>query len=162
MPQLADGYSTTITLALAPGTLPLSLKLWEKTVTPFGVDGGGSIPITTMRNLKFRTFAPKQLITLNEMTITASYDPQCYTIGIASYINNNGLITCNFPDGSQLAVYGYLDSYKPQENTEGNQPMVTVTVIPTMQNGVFAGVNRFGFGFDTIGVEIAPIYTPGP
>jgi hypothetical protein len=164
MPQLADGYSTLVYINAL--SLPLIFKLWAKTVTPVGTDGGGSIPLTTMNNTTYRTFAPKMLVTLTEMTFTAAYDPVFYTnagttFQLGGYLNRNCPITVYYPDGSSLVFYGWLDKIQPQENTEGNQPLVTCTIVPSMNNGAVT-VNNQGKSFFTVGVEVAPVYTAGP
>lgn len=123
--KLKDGFSTKITFARVP-----AIRFWEKTVKAAGIDGGDSVPQTTMHNLAWRTFAPRQLKTLTEMTTKVAYDPYVYT-DILSLINVEDTITVRFPDGSTLAFYGYLKMFEPEELVEGTQPEASITIVPT-------------------------------
>lgn len=123
--KLKDGYSSLITFAR-----DTNAALWEKTVTPPGVDGGDAIEQTTMHNDDWRTFAPRSLKTLTEHTFTAAYDPVFYT-DVLSLVNFEDTITVTFPDGSTLAFFGYLKMFEPGELVEGEQPEATVTIVPT-------------------------------
>ncbi len=121
--RLDDGFATTI--SLANGT-----TLFEKSVTPPGLDGGGAIDTTNMRNTLYRTMSPKSLITLSECSVTVAYDPAAYTTLIGS-LNTNQIITVTFPDASTIAFWGWLNSFTPGENTEGEQPTAEITIIPS-------------------------------
>ncbi len=136
--RIDDGFSTTVDFSLAP-----SVTFWEKTVTPPGVQGGGANDITTMRNTRYRTMAPKKLVTLSEMNLTVAYDPACLD-DIMDMIQINGEITLNFPDGSTWVFWGWLDEFTPGENAEGSQPTATVKIIPSNMDDSLA--------------EIAPVY----
>ena len=142
MSRLDDGFKTVI----AFGTSTVS-KLYEKEVQPPGVDGGGAIDTTTMRNTLYRTMAAKSLLTLTEHTFEAAYDPAAYTEMIAS-INVNQLITITFPDNATLAFYGYLDKFVPNAHVEGEQPTATCTIVSTNVDGA--------------GAETAPVYGAAP
>ena len=143
MAYINDGFPTTVSFALSP-----TVKFKEKTITPPGMDGGGPNDTTTMRNIAKRTRQPKKLVTLTDMSMTASYDPECYTSIITNLINKNGLVTVTFPDGATLVFYGYLDKFMPGELREGEQPTASITVVPTNQ--------------DNSGVEVDAVYTAGP
>lgn len=123
---LEDGFSTKIAFARSAG-----VNLWEKTVTPPGVDGGDEIETTTMFNTTWRTFAARNLRTLTEVSFTAAYDPAAYTTIINDLVNQEGAITCHFPDGSKISFYGYLKMFEPSECQEGEQPEADVTIFPT-------------------------------
>lgn len=138
MTILKDGFSTTIEMSGAPGIL-----LHEKEVTPPGVDGGGEINTTTMRNNEWRTKAPKSLRDLTESPATCAYDPAVYD-EIMSQLQVNQEITVTFPDGSTLTYWGWLDKFVPNAHVEGEQPTAEVTFIPSNQ--------------DNSGVEQAPVY----
>ncbi len=50
MPRIDDGHPTKMTFAE-----DASISLWEKAVTPPGVEGGGENDTTTMHNSIWRT-----------------------------------------------------------------------------------------------------------
>ncbi len=139
--RLDDGYQTLVSFASSP-----SVKLYEKTVTPPGMDGGGEVDTTTMLNTKYRTRNPKALITMSISAMKCAYDPAVYT-QIVALINVNNLITVTFPDGSTLAFWGWLNKFTPDAHTEGEQPTAEVEIIPSNQN--------------SSKVETAPVLTPG-
>jgi len=135
--RLDDGHPTTIAFAENG-----AVKLWEKTVTPPGIDGGGENDTTTMRNSAWRTKAPKKLKTLTESSLTCAYDPAVYD-QIMLMINVNQEITVTFEDGDTLVFWGWINSFQPNETVEGEQPEAEVQIIPSNQ--------------DDNGDEIAPV-----
>ena len=141
MPRLDDGFSTTIDFADFPSLG--GLVMWEKTVTPPGVSGGGANETTTMRNTALRTNAPKKLKSMGEGGATVAYDPAIYTTLFAA-VNVNQLITINYPDGSNIQFWGWLDNFEPSEIVEGEQPTADLTFICSNQNAA--------------GEETAPVY----
>lgn len=122
---IQDGHATLITIGSNP-----DIGFWEKTVQPPGYDGGDAVDTTTMHNETYRTFAPRQLSTLTEVSITAAYDPILYT-DILALINVRDTITVTFPDGSTVAFYGYIRSFEPQDVEEGTQAEATIVIQPT-------------------------------
>ena len=139
MARIDDGFSTTIGFANYP-----SVSFWEKEVTPPGMEGGGANEITTMRNTTWRTKAPKKLVSLTDCAFTAAYDPVVYD-DVVDMINENQLITITFPDGATLAFWGWLDTFTPNANTEGEQPTAQCNIVPSNQNAS--------------GTETEPVYT---
>lgn len=135
--RLDDGFATLVSFS-ANG----AVKLWEKSVTPPGIDGGGANDTTTMRNTAWRTRKPKKLKTLTDMTLTAAYDPDVYN-QIMAMVNVNQQITVTFADGQTVTFWGWLNEFSPGESTEGEQPTATVTIIPS--------------NMDNNGVEQAPV-----
>ena len=138
MARLTDGHGTTITFSSG------SLTIYEKSVTPPAISGGGANDTTTMRNTEWRTKAPKQLKSLTQAEFEAAYNTEIYD-QIVDHINVNQQITVTFPDGSELEFWGWLDEFKPQELKEGEQPTAMVTVQCSNQ--------------DNDGNEVAPVYT---
>lgn len=126
--RIDDGFSTLISFSLNA-----AVKLWEKEVTPPGIDGGGPIDTTTMRNTAWRTSAPKQLKTLTPVNVTAAYDPRVM-VQAKAMINQNQLITVTYADGSTYTFWGYLDKFEPGAATEGEQPTADCTIQPTLVN----------------------------
>lgn len=140
MSQLDDGFSTTIAFGTSTVT-----DLFIAEVQPPSLEGGGSIPTSLMSNSVYRTFSPKQLLTLGELNFEAAYDPAVYDEMIAT-INVNQLITVTFPDTTTLAFWGWLDSFVPNNNVEGERPTASCVIIPSLVNGS--------------NVETAPVHTP--
>ena len=138
MARIDDGHSTTITFATADTVL-----LWEKEVTPPGMEGGGANDTTTMLNTSWRTKAPKKLVSLTDASMTVAYDP-AFLDDVLSMVNINQLCTITFPDGSSWDFWGWLDTFTPNANVEGEQPTAACTVIPSNQN--------------SSGTEVAPVF----
>ena len=126
--KLNDGYRSLITFASDP-----NVELWEKSVTPPGMDGGDEIDTTTMHNDVYRTMSSRALKTLTEMQATCAYDPIIYQ-SLLVLINIETTVTVTFPDGSTLAFYGFMKSFEPGELVEGEQPEITITIVPTNQD----------------------------
>lgn len=143
MPRIDDGHSTLITFALAP-----SVKFYEKEVTPPGMSAGGEVDTTTMHNTRWRTRSPKKLVTLTPVSLTAAYDPSVYDTIVDDLLGKNGEITIEFPDGSELDFYGWVDDFQPNALVEGEQPTAEVTIIPSNQN--------------QSGAEVGPAFTEAP
>jgi len=137
---LDDGYQTLI--AFAADT---NVSFWEKTVQPPGLDGGDPIDKTTMHNITYRTMTSASLITLTPSSVLAAYDPNLYN-NIIALVNVEGAITVNFPDGSTLDFYGFLQTVEFADLEENVQPECTVTIQPTNWD-------------PTLNVEEAPVLT---
>jgi hypothetical protein len=135
---MEDGFSTKYVFSTPAVTL-----YEEKTVTPPGIDGGGPTDTTTMHNTAWRTQGPKKLKSLAEASATVAYDPAVLPEIVAA-VNVNQEMEIQFPDGSSWTFWGYLGSFEPGENTEGEQPTADITIIPTNRND--------------LGVEVAPAY----
>ena len=139
MARLDDGHPTRLNFSSYP-----NVKLWEKEVTPPGIEGGGANDTTTMHNVTWRTRAPKKLKTLSDASGTYAYDPDCYT-DLDAMINVNQQITITFSDNSTVTFWGWIDQFTPQRITEGSQPTAEVTIIPSNQ--------------DASGAEAGPVVT---
>ncbi len=126
--RIDDGFSTLIEFSLNPG-----VKLWEKEVTPPGMDGGGPNDTSTMRNVTWRTFAHKGLITMTAMTFKAAYDPTVYN-QLRAMINKNQQISVTFADGSVLSIWGWLNKFQPGASAEGSQPTADCEFQPSNQD----------------------------
>lgn len=137
MARIDDGFKTLVEFSANPAA-----KFWEKEVTPPGLDGGGENDTSTMRNTRYRTRAPKQLLTLTEMTLVAAYDPDVVN-EIVAMAQENQQITVTWPDNTTLTFWGWLDKFVFGNLVEGSQPTATVTIIPSNQ--------------DNSGVEQAPV-----
>ena len=139
--RIDDGFSTIITLQV-----PTTIDFWEKEVTPPGWDGGGANDTTTMRNLYYRTQSPKKLKKMSDASVTVSYNPAVLA-DIESAININQQITVTFPDGDTFEFWGWLNSFKPNQIKEGEQPTAQIEIMASMQ--------------DNSRVETSPTFTAG-
>ncbi len=139
--KLRDGFKTLVTISAN-----VTVSFWEMTVKPPGIDGGDTIPQTTMHNTAWRTFAARQLKTLTPCTGKGQIDPnvinQLYTL-----INVYATITVTFPDLSTLAFFGYLRTIEFDEFVEGSPPQFSYEIQPTNSDHT----NQF--------VEAAPVLT---
>ncbi len=122
---LDSGHSTKITIGADP-----DISFWEKTVTPPGMDAGDAIDTTTMHSTRYITKAPQPLVDMTDISGTASYDPAVLT-QIVAVLGVKTTITVTFPDGTTWAVYGFLRSFAPQENSRPNQPVANYTITVT-------------------------------
>lgn len=131
MAVLDDGFATTIEFSEADSDFVLQVE--ETGVTPAGIDGGEPIDTTSMRRTTWRTAKPRQLKTLTPITEIVKYDPAAMATLLAM-INVNQQITTTYPDDKTSIIWGYVKSATPQENREGQLPLMTIVIQPTNQN----------------------------
>lgn len=136
--RLDDGFSTIITLENIP-----NIRIYEKDVTPPGYTAGGPIDTTTMRNVAYRTQAPRKLKSLTQVSATVAYATSAYP-DIWAQIGINQLITITFPDESTLEFYGWIEEFTPSTHVEGEQPTANLVIQTGMR--------------DNDGEEVAPAY----
>lgn len=136
--RIDDGFSTTVSFSLNP-----NVKLWEKEISPPGIDAGGPTDTTTMRNTLWRTFSPKKLKSLTDASFSAAYATAIYAQANAM-IGKNQIIEMEFADGSKIQFWGWLNNMTPQSITEGEQPVADCTIHCSNQ--------------DNEGNEVAPVY----
>ena len=141
MGRLNDGFSSEISFSENPRVL-----LWEKEITPPGIDAGGANDTTTMRNARWRTRQPKKLLTLDDMELNVAYDPMLYD-DIVDMAGVNQEITLTFSDGATLTFWGWVDKFKPSSLKEGEQPTASITIICSNENA--------------LGAETAPVAVAG-
>lgn len=138
--KMEDGYRTLVTFAT-----DRDVRLWERSITPPGLEGGEPIDTTTMHNDVWRSMAPRHLKSMTEFQMECGYDPKCYD-ELRDLINVETTVTVLFPDTSTLAFYGFLRNFQPNALEEGSFPTATVTVVPTNAD-------------PTTGAEEAPVLT---
>jgi hypothetical protein len=147
MAILLDGFRTTI--GFGAGNTASTLYL-EKFVTPPGLDARDGIDITNMRNIKYLTMIPKQLVKWSNMTAEVQWDPALFdpaTIVIG--VNTNIWIT--FPNGARLMFYGWVDKIVPGQLKEGENPTATLTIIASHT-----------VVYNCVASEALPQFYPGP
>jgi hypothetical protein len=142
--KMPDGYQTLVAFQRSP-----QINLWEKTVKPPGANAGGGIDTTTMLNSKYRTRANKHLITLDDLSFRAAYDPDVYIDILTNILNWTQAISVIFPDHSSLTFWGFLDKFEPQEHKEGDMPEADCTIIVTNTDPITF-------------VEAGPVFTAAP
>jgi hypothetical protein len=127
--MLTDPHPTHITLGRHP-----TIAFKEKEIQPFGDDGGDPIDCTTFFNNRRRSYAPRQLISGTEATVTAAYDPSVLGVLRAS-INVPDTVTITHPDGSTEARFAFVQKVTPSSNTsDGDQPTIEVVLFPMDQD----------------------------
>ncbi len=136
-----DGYRTTISFSKF-----LTVAVWEKDVKPPGIDGGEPIDTTTMLNDLWRTMAPRQLKKLEPISANCAYDPDDYPRLISMCLEEQ-VCTVRMPNGGTIAFYCYINKVDPQDNKEGEQPMISLSIIPTNED-------------PSDRTEQGPVYTP--
>lgn len=131
MTLMKDGYQTLIEFSAADSGFYLRGE--EQTLTPAGLDGGGPIDTTTMRNSALRTMQPKQLITTTPASIDVLWDPALYA-DVYAMVNTNQQLTFTFPDGSTAIFWGFINTFSPQQIQEGQPALCTIGFQPTNEN----------------------------
>jgi hypothetical protein len=124
--RMKDGYKTLIANSLVP-----TVAFWEREVTPPGADGGEMIDTTTMFNTIWKQFAPRALVTLTPVKVTAGYNDSLTTAITGSLLNKECSWTVHFPSGSTLAFYGFLRMFTPAALVEGTFPTAEIEIVPT-------------------------------
>ena len=97
------------------------IELFEKMVTPPGVDNGEPVDTTTMHNVDVETQAPHGLNKVTSAGMVVAYDPLCLT-SILARCGVEDDITYHYPDGSQWTDRGWLRSFKPNQVERRKQP----------------------------------------
>lgn len=123
--RLKRGFRTLVTFSLAP-----TIGLWEITVKPPGLDGGEPINTTTMHNVDWHTKAPRDLVDSTDGTMKCAFDPKVYDT-ILGILNREQTITYRFSDGSTYAIFGFLQKFEVDDESEAEMPTATVTIVHT-------------------------------
>lgn len=141
--MLYDGFSTTVGSSTTTGLL-----FREKTVTPFDNDGGGALDTSDMRNVRYRTKAPKSLISSGQLKMTVYYDP-AFIIQIQAALQVNQLWTLRMPNGNGVKFWGWLEKFTPPEHNEGKEPIADIIIeVSNASNGPLGKAD---------GPEVAPV-----
>jgi len=117
-----DGYGVRITLETS------SLSFLETSVTPPGVDGGDGIDVTNNSKASYREMYPRTLKEITPISATVEYDPADIASIIAA-INLAQDITVSFSAGDAVQVYGFLKSFTPSDQSEGEYPSADIEII---------------------------------
>lgn len=133
MGLLKDGYQTLFTAAVIVAKMYKVISL-----TPPALDGRGSIDQTNMESEITTQKSAKSLIDVGNFNITIAYDSKNYDFtdvnSFAFWLNINGLMTLTFPDGTSVNFWGYINAFRPGENSEGNRPTAVLEIIVTNEN----------------------------
>jgi hypothetical protein len=149
--KLTDGFRTVIGFTVLGTGVPTApggqstLFFFEKEVQPPDLELG-KIDITTMRNTRLRTEAPKSLISYGECTLQVQYDPNCYNpvpLGFpsASVMGVIGTLAILFPDGAIVTKLAWLDSFKPTSHKEGEMPTAEIKFCFPNTSGLNSGTS---------------------
>lgn len=141
--MIPDGFKTTIAFSRKSG-----VNLWPKDVTPPGFEGGGGIDVTTMLNVAYRTKRAKQLVTVDDISFDAGWDPSSYADYLGLINHDTGSISVFLPDGTYIDLYGYLNTFKPGRHSEGGMPIAACGIVITNWDAA----NRLEVGPVVVGV----------
>lgn len=120
-----DGFGSFITFSgLA------QLNIFEKDTGVPGMAGGDPVDTSTHHNVAYRTKSPRSLVELTSFQVVAAYDP-CVYDDLLAIVNIEKTITTTFPDASTLAFFGYLQTVEFSALKDGEQPQLTLTIMPT-------------------------------
>lgn len=125
MARQTTGFGTLIKVVTTSPAVTLELE--ETEVTPQGYQGNSPVEQTSMRNTKFRSFEPGDLIQKTDLQFTAYYDEDQLS-DIKSIINVKGTITVTFKTGGTLVDTGWLVSAVPTGRSIGNRPTASFVV----------------------------------
>jgi hypothetical protein len=120
--RFEDGFSTIITFAL-----DATIEIGERTTDTPGMEGGGPINTTTHRNENVRTQAPKTLYSVSASGATVGYASADIS-KIKAMLLQNQLITYTYPDGETCQLWGWIEKFDPNGNTEGEYPDANLVV----------------------------------
>lgn len=123
---MKDGFKTLIKFGFLAGEV-----FPEVSVKPFGLDGRGPIDITSMRNTRYTTKWPKQLMDLTPIQADVQWSPSQMVLLKRFVIQVNQPIEVTMPTGDLLTFYGWLDKAEPQPQKEGEVPICQFTIIPS-------------------------------
>src|SRR5205823_237203 len=108
------------------------------------LSGGGPIETTSMHNAVYRTQEPKSLKTLLPSKATVFYDPQVLD-DVKSMIQVKQQITVHVAGKGTYLFWGWIESFTPGPNKEGDAPNAEVEILQS--------------GTNSSGVETAPAFT---
>jgi len=118
--HFTDGYNIRISL------VNQGITVYEKNVTPDGVEGGDPINITTNDNGDFQSFAPRSRkqrtpsqseVTYNETDLDA----------LDAAVDQSDDILIVWPDDTTRLQSGWLRSNIANQTSEGEQPTTNLT-----------------------------------
>ena len=141
--RLKDGFRSVVTFELNP-----TIAIFEREVTPPGIDGREPIDTMTMHTNRWMTKHPRQLLEMTNGSISFAYDPKVYD-DILDLINQVTVVTHTFSNGDRLSYWGFLKAFKPESHGEGKMPMASGELIPTNED-------------PNTNTEEDPVFTPGP
>lgn len=123
-----------------------ALSIEELAVKPPGVQGTGGKNTTNHANTAIQTKSPGKLPEITNMGGTCHFAKSALS-GLMAQVGINQLITVTYPGGGTHAVYGWLESFVPNDFVPNQQPTASFVIIVS---------NRHS----TTGAETLPVYTP--
>lgn len=121
--RIDNGWQSTIAFADN-----LTIEIYEKTITPPSVGAGDPIDTTTMLNDVYMTKSPQCLEEWGDIVVVAAYDPAVLS-ELRTLLGDNMAITIEWPDGTKLTVWGFLNNIEYGALVKGEQPEITLTVV---------------------------------
>lgn len=140
--KMDNGYKITVTIGVDP-----DISVWEKTITPPGLDQGDMIDTTTQHNADgVRSMAFRAFTTITEGSMEVGFNEN-YLTQIKSVIGVNTTLTFTLPNLGTIAAFGGVRTFEPTGLTDGEHPTATMALAITNTDP------------ETGDIE-APVYTP--
>jgi len=118
--HFTDGYNCRISL------VNQGITVYEKNVTPPGVEGGDPINITTNDNGDFQSFAPRSRKQKTPAQSEVTYNDTDLD-ALEAAVDQSDDILRVWPDDSTKLESGWLRSSIPNQTQEGEQPTTNLT-----------------------------------
>jgi hypothetical protein len=103
------------------------VTVYEKNVTPGGIEGGDPIDITTNDNTSLRSFAPRTLATETPINLEVTYN-QTDKAALEALANTSDDIRTEYPDNTTELTSGWIRSVIANQATSGEQPTANLVV----------------------------------
>lgn len=120
-----EGFRILVTFAANPG-----VTLWEVDIKPPGIAIAKAIKKTSQRNNQVHTKAAPYLKEITDADGTFEFNSQSY-LDCFSLIGVNNAITFRFPDAYMLAIWGYLEDFKPENFADEKMPLAKCVIVCT-------------------------------
>jgi len=118
--HFTDGYNIRISL------VNQGITLYEKNVTPPGVEGGDPINITTNDNGDFMSFAPRSRKQRTAAQAEVTYDDTDLD-ALEAAVDQSDDILVVWPDDTTKLDSGWVRSVIANQTQEGEQPTANIT-----------------------------------
>lgn len=145
------GHGTTLTIHTLDDSSPavetlVDLKIHPRDFQLPSLKMGGPNNLTTFDNVRWETKAPKQIIKVGQIKFKCTYKEESLDLIIAN-LGKNSKLTITFDSGSTWVVWGWLEEFNPDTDTEDTPMAEAVLELSMRQDNA-----------DPV-VTVAPVYT---